>query len=65
MSEIEQNILEITEFKPKRKYRSRQDYLAALARSVDKLADDEFDELEENSAEWANVKAATIPISRQ
>ena len=60
MSEIEQDILKITEFKAKRKYRSRQDYLAALARSVDKLADEEFDSLEEDSAEWANDANAAI-----
>jgi hypothetical protein len=51
---VEQELLEATGFKPKKKYGDRQDYLAAFARACDGLSDKEFDKLSDAAADWCN-----------
>jgi hypothetical protein len=56
VSGIEQEMIEITNFVPEKKYRKRQDYLAALLRAVCDLSDEDFDKLSDEAAEWS-IKA--------
>lgn len=59
MSKIEKELLDAAEFKPKKKYDNRQDYLAALARATIAIDDAVFDKLSDPAADWSNdaVKA--------
>lgn len=57
---IEQELVEITDFKPVKKYENKQDYLAALARLVDQLDDKQFDTLSKEAADWCNAAARAI-----
>lgn len=54
VSEIEQELLDATNFVPEKKYRKRQDYLAALMREVCNLNDEDFNELTDPAAEWSS-----------
>jgi hypothetical protein len=54
MSDIEKDILEVTQFEPPRKYDDRQDYLAALCRALNKLEDIDFNSLSDDSNKWFN-----------
>lgn len=60
MSVIEQEILEATQFDPPRKYDDRQDYLAALAKAVNKLEDIDFDALSTEAADWFNTSVKAM-----
>jgi hypothetical protein len=55
MHEIEREILEITHYKIQRKFSGRQDYLKSIFNAVQKLKNDEFDELTDEAALWANA----------
>ena len=61
---IEQELVEATDFQPTRKFDNRQDYLAALARKVDALEQDEFDELTNESVNWFNNAARCMRNKR-
>ena len=60
MHAIEKELVKLTGFKAPRKYKDRQDYLAAIVNAVNKLADEKFDELGEEAVAWfnASVQAA-------
>jgi hypothetical protein len=49
---IEQELIKATEFNVNKVYKKRQDYLAALARAVDALDQDIFDEFSNEAAKW-------------
>lgn len=57
---IEKELLEVTGFKPRKEYDDRQDYLAALARAVDALKPDDFDNLTNEATEWFNKAAEAL-----
>jgi hypothetical protein len=57
---IEQQIIEATSFEAPRKYKERQDYLAALAKAVNKLEDKEFDTLSNEAVDWFNDACRAI-----
>ena len=61
---IESELIEATGFSPRRNYPERQDYLAALARSVDQLADVDFDGLSTEAAEWFNAAARALSTKK-
>lgn len=63
MTPIERELIELTNFKPIKKYEKKQDYIAALARLVDQLSDRDFDKLSKEAVDWFN--AAAIAISRK
>lgn len=50
---VEQELVEATQFVPEKKYRKRQDYLAALMRAVCDLPDPEFDKLSDEAVDWS------------
>jgi len=50
---IEQELIDSTGFVPEKRYRKRQDYLAALLRVTCELPDTEFDRLSDGAAEWS------------
>lgn len=55
VSGIEQELLDATNFIPEKKYRKRQDYLGALLRAVSELADEDYDKLSDEAAEWCDA----------
>lgn len=68
MHEIERELIKVTGYKPKRKFSDREDYLKSLLNDVMKLSDDDFDNLSDDAATWANAavdahnsKHGTIP----
>jgi hypothetical protein len=57
---VEKELLKASGFKPRREYDDRQDYLAALARAVDNMSKDDFDELTNEAADWFNDAAQAL-----
>lgn len=57
VGEVEQELIDATNFKPERNYRDRQKYLGALLRACAGLSDDEFDKLSDQAADWCNEAA--------
>lgn len=58
VTEVEQELIDATNFKPERNYRDRQMYLGALLKAcIHDLDDDQFDALSDAAAEWANMAA--------
>lgn len=55
MSEIEQDIIKKTGFKPAREYKDRQDYLAALVRAAWNADDSVFKQLTDEATAWVNA----------
>lgn len=55
MHVIEREILNITHYKVQRKFSDRQDYLKSVFTAVQRLRNDEFDELTDEAATWANA----------
>jgi len=55
MHDIERELIEITGYKVQRKFTDRQDYLKSLFNAVQKLTDDDFDNLSDDAAAWANA----------
>ncbi len=51
-SVIEQELLDVSGFEPKKSYKDRQDYLGALARAVQDVSNDDFDTLSDAAADW-------------
>jgi hypothetical protein len=54
MHDVEREIISITNYKVQRKFSDRQDYLKSLFNAIQKLGNDEFDELSDDAAIWAN-----------
>lgn len=50
---IEKELLEATGFMPEKRYRKREEYLAALLRAACDLPDSDFEKLSDEAAEWA------------
>lgn len=57
VGEIEQELIDATNFKPERNYRDKQKYLEALLRACANLDDDQFDHLSDLAADWCNEAA--------
>ncbi len=51
---VERELLKATSFKPRKKYDDRQDYLSSVLNAVMKLTDEDFDNLSDDAATWAN-----------
>lgn len=60
MSSIEKELVKLSGFEPTREYKTKQDYMAALARVVDQLNEVDFDKLSEPAADWFNAAARAI-----
>jgi hypothetical protein len=58
VSDIEQEMLEATNFVPEKNYRKRQDYLGALLRAVCDLSDPDFEKLSDEAAQWSSDAVA-------
>src|SRR5258708_38267679 len=58
MKPTEAEILEVTKFKPRKKYKNRNEYLIALVRAVDSLPADKFEYLLSNQVYNWYVEAA-------
>jgi hypothetical protein len=55
MHDIERELIKVTGYKVQRKFSDRQDYLKSLFNAVQKLTDDDFDNLSDDAATWANA----------
>ena len=55
MHDIERELIKATGYKPQRKFSDRQDYLSSILNAVAKLSNDDFDDLSNEAAEWANA----------
>ncbi len=55
MHAIEKELTSATDFKPRKKYANRQEYLRAIINAVGKLEDEDFDNLTDEAAEWCNA----------
>ncbi len=54
MNVVEKELLAAAEFKPRKKYTNRQEYLRAVVNAISKLDDDDFEALSDDAAEWCN-----------
>lgn len=52
---VEKELLKATDYKPKRKFDNRQDYLGSVLNAVIKLTDDDFNNLTDEAAAWTNA----------
>lgn len=59
----EQELIKASKFKPPKGSHDRQDHLAGLAKVVNKLTDEQFDELSDDAANW--VSAAILAINKR
>lgn len=59
-SAIEKELIEASGFEPRRNYAERQDYLAALARAVQDMDEDDFDKVSNEAADWYNAAVDAI-----
>lgn len=64
MNVIEKEIIAASEFKPRKKYGNRQEYLRAVINAVSKLDDDAFDALSDEAAEWCNNAIEVINTTK-
>lgn len=55
MHAIERELIKVTGYKARTKFDDRQDYLSSILNAVSKLDDDDFDNLSDEAAEWANA----------
>jgi len=55
MHDIERELVEATGYEVKRKFANRQDYLGSILNAVLKLSNEDFDELTDEAAAWANA----------
>lgn len=54
MHAIERELIKATGYKAQRKFTDRQDYLKSILNSINKLDNDDFDNLSDEAAVWAN-----------
>lgn len=52
---VEQELIQITMYKVRTKFADRQDYLGSILNATMKLTDDDFNNLSDEAAEWANA----------
>jgi len=65
-SEVETEIVKAASFKPtKIALKDRQEYLASLVRSVDKMSEDDFDTLSDDAADWITSAIAAMNKKRE
>lgn len=57
---IESELVEATGFEARKNYEDRQDYLAALARSVNDLDEEAYDTLSNEAVEWFNAACRAL-----
>lgn len=55
MHSIERELIKATAYKAQRKFSDRQDYLKSILNAVGKLTDDDFNNLTDDTAIWANA----------
>ncbi len=55
MHTIERELIKITGYQAKRKFSDRQDYLKSILNAVAKLEDEDFNDLTDETAAWANA----------
>lgn len=55
MHTIERELIKVTGYEPKRKFADRQDYLGSILNAVIKLTDEDFENLSDEAATWANA----------
>lgn len=55
MHAIESELITATGYKAQRKFSNRQDYLGSILNAVIKLSNDDFDNLTDDAANWANA----------
>lgn len=55
MHTIEKELIKATGYKPRQKFNDRQDYLGSILNAVIKLTDDDFENLSDEAATWANA----------
>lgn len=59
LTALEQEIIEATGFKMKR-FANRQDYLAAIARAMEKMPGDAYDNLSDEASDWYEAAATAV-----
>ncbi len=64
VSSVEKELAKITKVKVD-KYEDRQDFLAAILKAMEKLTDDEFDNLSDAAAEWHTKKAVPAFVKKK
>lgn len=64
VSSVEKELVKITKVKAD-KYEERQDFLAAILKAMEKLSDDEFDNLSDEAAEWHTKKAVPAFVKKK
>lgn len=52
---VERELIKTTAYKTRTKFSDRQDYLGSILNAVMKLTDDDFENLSDEAAEWANA----------
>lgn len=55
MHTVERELISATDYKTRKKFDNRQDYLQSILNSVIKLGDEDFDNLTDEAAAWANA----------
>ena|SRR5882672_1673746 len=65
VSEIEQELIDATQFVPEKKYRKRQDYLGALLRAVSDLPDPDYDKLSDEATDWCDTAVSAYKAARE
>lgn len=60
MSMIEQELVQACDFKPAKKYKQRQDYLAAIVVAIAALPDADFEKISDPASDWANAAARAL-----
>jgi hypothetical protein len=55
MHDVERELIKVTSYKTQRKFDDRQDYLMSILNSVMKLTDDDFNNISDEAAAWANA----------
>lgn len=61
---VERELVEICNFDGS-KYKTRQNYLAALARAIEKIPGEDFDNLTDDAADWYNAAADAISEKKE
>lgn len=60
MTPTEEELIEASGFKPHAVHKTRQDILAALVRAIDKMPEDDYDNLSDEAADWCLKATAAL-----
>lgn len=55
MHAVERELIKVCDFKPRKKYADRQEYLRAILMAANKITDDDFETLSDEAVEWFNA----------